>query len=130
MSFFDGLPGFGAAGPDGDPMQALLGALTQGAGGGWPALLERLAGGGLAGWVQAWMAGNTQSLAPEHLLNALGAEHVAQLAQQAGLPQDLVLNLLSQHLPGLLGAGGQGDAQGPGGLLQAGLGMLRGRFGL
>jgi len=68
--------------------------------GGLQGLVEKLQEGGLGQQVQSWLSnGQNMPISPEQLRDALGNEHVREIAQQFGLPVDKVLDLLSQHLP-------------------------------
>ena len=68
--------------------------------GGLQGLVQKLQQGGLNQQVQSWLSnGQNMPVSAEQLRDALGNEHVRQIAQQFGLPVDKVLDLLSQHLP-------------------------------
>jgi uncharacterized protein YidB (DUF937 family) len=114
----------------------LLGRTSLGGVGG---LLSQLQQGGLGDQVSSWLGnGANAAISPDQLRNALGNEHLQQMARSAGLPVDQLLAMLAQHLPGAVdkmspnGAldesaatdgGAQDDAQGGGSLAdQAGLG--------
>jgi uncharacterized protein YidB (DUF937 family) len=63
-------------------------------------LVDKLREGGLHQQVQSWLSnGSNIPVTADQLRNALGDEHVRQLAQQFGVPVDKVLDLLSEHLP-------------------------------
>ena len=63
-------------------------------------LVDHLRQGGLDQQVQSWLSnGANLPVTADQLRSALGDEHVRQLAQQAGLPVDKLLDLLSRHLP-------------------------------
>jgi uncharacterized protein YidB (DUF937 family) len=94
----------GAGEPGEEPLQT-PGSLSQiltGAGlGGLASIAERLSGGGLAEEVRSWLGnGANLPVSAEQLRNALGDEHVQQVARQLGVPTDRVLDILSQYLPG------------------------------
>jgi uncharacterized protein YidB (DUF937 family) len=75
----------------------LLGQTNLGSVGG---LLQQLQQGGLGTQVSSWLSnGSNLPISPDQLRAALGSEHVRQMAQQAGLPVDQLLAMLSQHLP-------------------------------
>jgi uncharacterized protein YidB (DUF937 family) len=113
----------------------LLGQTNLGSVGG---LLQHLQQGGLGNEVSSWLSnGQNLPVSPDQLRSALGSEQLQQMAQQAGLPLDKLLAMLSQHLPqtvdrmspnGALEDAAQDSAQDngaePGGSLadQAGLG--------
>jgi uncharacterized protein YidB (DUF937 family) len=46
--------------------------------------------------------GPNQSLSPNELSDAIGAEDVDAVARQTGMPRDQMLSMLSQHLPELV----------------------------
>jgi uncharacterized protein YidB (DUF937 family) len=63
-------------------------------------LLQQLQNSGLGPQVASWL-GNGQNLpiSVDQLKNALGDEHLRQLATAFGIPVDQLLGQLSQHLP-------------------------------
>ncbi len=88
----------------------LLGQTNLGSLGG---LLQQLQQGGLGAQVSSWLSnGANLPVSPDQLRNALGNEHLQQLARQAGLPVDQLLAMLSQHLPQTV------DRMSPNGMLQ------------
>lgn len=121
-----GAGGTGAAG-GASPVQMIL-QLAQSQGG-LQGILDKLKEGGLAGAVQSWLApGPNQPVTPEQVGTALGDQHAQQLAGAANMSVPDLLKALAEHLPGVvdhLSPNGQlpHDAAG---LLQAGLGLLRG----
>jgi uncharacterized protein YidB (DUF937 family) len=63
-------------------------------------VVDQLSQGGLGQQVQSWLGSGTNlPVTTDQLRNALGDEHVRQLAQEFGVPVDKALDLLSQHLP-------------------------------
>jgi uncharacterized protein YidB (DUF937 family) len=75
----------------------LLGQTNLGSIGG---LLQQLQQGGLSDQVNSWLSnGRNLAVSPDQLRAALGDEHVQQMAQQAGIPIDKLLAMLSQQLP-------------------------------
>src|SRR3954447_916194 len=49
---------------------------------------------------QSWVGrGENQSIGPNELGNALGAEDIDAVSQQTGMPREQILSELSQHLP-------------------------------
>ena len=80
-------------------------------------LLQQLQQSGLGPQVASWL-GNGQNLpvSVDQLKNALGDQHLRQLATQFGLPVDQLLAELSQHLPGAV------DHMSPHGTLEEQLG--------
>jgi uncharacterized protein YidB (DUF937 family) len=88
----------------------LLGQTNLGSLGG---LLQQLQQGGLGGQVASWLGnGANLPVSPDQLRNALGSEHLQQLARQAGVPVDQLLAMLAQHLPQTV------DRMSPNGALQ------------
>ena len=85
--------------------------------GGIGGLLQQLQQSGLGPQVASWL-GNGQNLpvSVDQLKNALGDQHLGQLATQFGLPVDQLLGQLSQHLPGAI------DHMSPNGTLEEQLG--------
>src|SRR3954454_16911846 len=101
----------------------MLGGATAGQNvpGGLGSILGGLLGGGAAGSVlsddlrnlicdmeekghcyvaQSWVGrGDNQSIGPNELGNALGAEDIDAVSQQTGMPREQLLSELSQHLP-------------------------------
>jgi uncharacterized protein YidB (DUF937 family) len=55
---------------------------------------------GHGGAAQSWVSnGPNQSLSPNELGNALGAEDIDAVSQQTGMSRQDILSTLSQHLP-------------------------------
>jgi uncharacterized protein YidB (DUF937 family) len=76
-------------------------------------IVNQLQQGGLGPQVQSWLAnGANMPVTPEQLRDALGNEHVQQLAAKFGVPADQVLKLLADHLPAAV------DKASPNGTLQ------------
>jgi uncharacterized protein YidB (DUF937 family) len=91
-------------------LSQILGNSSLGSVGG---LLQQLQQGGLAGQVASWLGnGTNQPVSTDQLRNALGNEHLIQMARSAGLPVDDLLKLLEQKLPGAV------DQMSPSGKLQ------------
>jgi uncharacterized protein YidB (DUF937 family) len=80
-------------------------------------LLQQLQQSGLGPQVTSWL-GNGQNLpvSADQLKQALGDEHLRQLATQFGIPVDQLLGQLSQHLPAAV------DHMSPNGTLEQQLG--------
>jgi uncharacterized protein YidB (DUF937 family) len=80
-------------------------------------LLQQLQQSGLGPQVASWL-GNGQNLpvSADQLKQALGDEHLRQLATQFGIPVDQLLGQLSQHLPAAV------DHMSPNGTLEQQLG--------
>lgn len=111
----------------GDLMGSVMG-LINGAGG-LPALLQQLQGSGLGDQVASWIGtGENQAVSGDQIKDALGADNVQQIAQQAGVEPEHASAGLAQLLPQII------DKLTPNGqvpqddLLQQGLSMLKGKF--
>jgi uncharacterized protein YidB (DUF937 family) len=105
MGLFDQIIGGALRGALGNAEQSalpgllgqLLGQTNLGSIGG---LLQQLQQGGLSDQVSSWLSnGRNMAVSPDQLRAALGDEHVQQMAQQAGIPIDKLLAMLSQQLP-------------------------------
>lgn len=87
------------------PLQgALLSLLTrQGQGGGLGGLLQQFEQAGLGELAQSWVGnGPNQPVSPQQVGQALGPEQVQGMAAQTGLPAEVLLAQLAQHLPGII----------------------------
>ena len=86
----------------------LGGALAGGLGGGGlvgglGGLLGKLADAGHGDVVNSWVQpGANQPIEPGHLQNALGSQTISDLAAQAGISEDELLQQLSKVLPGVV----------------------------
>jgi uncharacterized protein YidB (DUF937 family) len=114
-----GLTGQGGTGAGGtgalsDILSQVLGKTDLGSIGG---LLQQLQQSGLGPQVASWLGnGANLPVSVDQLKDALGDQHLRQLATQLGLPVDQLLNQLSQHLPGAV------DHMSPHGTLEEQLG--------
>jgi uncharacterized protein YidB (DUF937 family) len=114
-----GLTGQGGTGAGGtgalsDVLSQVLGKTHLGSIGG---LLQQLQQSGLGPQVASWLGnGANLPVSVDQLKDALGDQHLRQLATQLGLPVDQLLNQLSQHLPGAV------DHMSPHGTLEEQLG--------
>lgn len=111
----------------GDLINSIMALVNQA--GGVQGLLEKLQSGGLAEQVASWIGtGENQPVSGDQIKDALGADNVQQIAQQAGLATEHASTGLAQLLPQIIdqltpnGQVPQGD------LLEQGLGMLKGKF--
>jgi uncharacterized protein YidB (DUF937 family) len=93
-----------ATDPQADPTAAPAAAPTGGdLLGGLGGLLQRLQDAGHGDTVNSWVgSGQNASIHPDHLGAALGQDTVSNLAQQAGINQQELLNVLAQALPALI----------------------------
>jgi uncharacterized protein YidB (DUF937 family) len=85
------------------PIAGIVEQLLGGQSGGLGGLVQKFEAAGLANVVQSWIGtGANLPIKTEQLQQALGAEHLTQLAQTAGLNKDQLLQQLSAALPGVI----------------------------
>ena len=66
-------------------------------------LLARLQTAGLGGFVASWLGSGTNlPITPDQLRDALGDAEVAAVARRADLSPEVLLETLSEHLPGII----------------------------
>ncbi|NVE01486.1 YidB family protein [Massilia sp. BJB1822] len=113
--------------PQGDLLNSVMGLINQA--GGLPGLLQKLQSSGLSDQVASWVGtGENQPVSGDQIRDALGAENIAQIAQQAGLQSEHASTGLAQLLPQII------DTLTPDGqvpqneLLAQGLSLLRGKL--
>ncbi len=111
----------------GDLLGSVIGLINSA--GGLPALLQQLQGSGLGDQVASWIGtGQNQAVSGDQITDALGADNIQQIAQQAGVEPEHASTGLAQLLPQII------DQLTPDGqvpqneLLQQGLSMLKGKF--
>lgn len=111
----------------GDLLGGVMGLINSS--GGLPALLQQLQGSGLGDQVASWIGtGENQAVSGDQIKDALGADNIQQIAQQAGVEPEHASAGLAQLLPQII------DQLTPNGqvpqneLLQQGLSMLKGKF--
>jgi len=104
-----GMTSGNAGAPGGGGLGGILGGLLGGAAagtvlnGGLGQVLQDLQRSGQGRTAQSWVGrGENESIAPDDLANALGADTISALTQQTGLPRDELLSGLSQNLPELV----------------------------
>jgi len=86
-------------------------------------LVGKFAGGDMGGALQSWLGdGDNESVSAEQVTNALGADKVAQFAQQLGVGQEEAGGALSDLLPNLI------DQNSSGGDLMGNLAGLAGKL--
>jgi uncharacterized protein YidB (DUF937 family) len=79
------------------------GGLAGGLGGGLGGLLGKLAEAGQGSAVDSWVKpGPNQPIEPGHLENAIGSQTISDLAKQAGISEQELLQQLSRVLPGVV----------------------------
>lgn len=86
-------------------------------------LVGKFAGGDLGAALQSWLGdGDNDSVSAEQVTNALGADKVAEFAQQMGIGQEEAGGALSDLLPNLI------DKNSSGGDLLGGLAGMAGKL--
>ena len=97
--------GGGLGGGLGGILGGLLGGAAAGSvlNGGLGNVLSDLQRSGQGQAAQSWVGrGQNEAIAPDDLRSALGADTISQLSQHTGMPQDELLQGLSQNLPDLV----------------------------
>ena len=95
-------PGAAPGGGLGGILGGLLGGAAAGTvlNGGLGQVLQDLQRSGQGRAAQSWVGrGENESIAPDDLAGALGADTISTLSQETGLPRDELLQGLSQNLP-------------------------------
>ena len=86
-------------------------------------LASKFAGGDLGGALQSWLGdGDNDAVSAEQVTSALGADKVAEFAQQLGIGQEEAGGALSDLLPNLI------DQSSSGGSLLGGLAGMAGKL--
>lgn len=95
--------------------------------GGVQGLAQRFQQQGLSDVISSWIGtGANQPISAQQILNVLGNDRVAALAQQAGIPPDQVSATLTQLLPTLIDRlTPNGEIPPASSLMQAGLSLLK-----
>jgi uncharacterized protein YidB (DUF937 family) len=107
-------------------ISSLLGSEESGGLGG---LVQKLEAAGLGDVVSSWVGrGENQEISPDQLHQALGDDHVTQLAENAGLTKEQLLTQLSEHLPDVVDKLTPGGEIPEGGVANSILGLLKGKF--
>lgn len=136
MGFLDDVVGklSQAAGGSGGEQSALingvLGFLSgEGPGGGLPGLIQSFRDKGLDDIVSSWIGtGQNLPINMEQLKTGMGSDIIGQIAAKVGLPADVAASNLTQILPTLIDKLTPEGKIPESGLLQQGLGMLRGNL--
>ena len=94
----------GGGGLGGELASGLSGALAGGGlAGGLGGLLDQFKNAGHGEAVNSWVGGGQNvQLQPEQISQALGQQTISDLAQKAGVSEQDLLNILAQHLPGVI----------------------------
>lgn len=136
MGLFDQLAGqvlnqFGGQQQDSAPPGELLGSVMGmiGSSGGFAALVQKFKDSGLESQVASWIGtGENQPVSSGQIQDALGNETLQNIARQVGINPESAAAGLAQYLPQIINEltpNGQIPHED---LLQAGLGMLKGKL--
>ena len=83
-----------------DMLGGLLGGVMGKNGSGIGSLVKRMTAAGLGKIIKSWISkGPNHLISTDQITEGLGADKIAELAGQLGIPQDQVASLLAQHLP-------------------------------
>jgi uncharacterized protein YidB (DUF937 family) len=134
MSILDQVVGALAGKSQEGGSSGLLGAIAEMVagkeGGGLGGLVQKFQAAGLGDIVSSWIGtSDNQPISSDQLHQALGSEQVQQLAARTGLPVEQVLSQLADHLPGIIDKLTPNGQVPEGGMLQAGLNLLRQKTG-
>jgi uncharacterized protein YidB (DUF937 family) len=112
------------------PMAAIITTLLSGdQTGGLNGLVQKFQTAGLGDVVSSWIGtGDNRPISSAQVSQVLGDSHVSQLAEQAGMPRDQLLDELSQHLPGLVDKLTPAGEIPEGGLANTVVGLLKGKL--
>lgn len=87
----------------GNLVSGVVGMLTSGSGGGLNGLVDKFKQSGLGDVAASWVGkGDNKPVTPQQLEEALGADKVAELAREAGIPEEKGAEVLSQVLPSVV----------------------------
>jgi uncharacterized protein YidB (DUF937 family) len=131
VGLFDKVVGAVSGGGEGGGLaQLLMGALANHEGG-INGVVEKFQSAGLGGVLASWVGtGENQPITPAALETVFSPEMIQGLADKTGLPVQQLLHEVSQYLPQLVdNLTPNGEIPSGGGWLEAGLSMLKGRFG-
>lgn len=113
--------------PQGALLSGLMGMIDNA--GGVPALLQKLKDSGLGDQVASWVGtGENQAVSGDQVADALGADQVGQIAQQAGLAPEHASTGLAQLLPQIIDQLTPNGQLPDSGLLAQGLNLLKGKL--
>jgi uncharacterized protein YidB (DUF937 family) len=133
MGFLDGLAGelskkLGGADVNGVLEQA-MGMINNPATGGLPGLIDAFKNKGLGEVVSSWIAtGRNLPVSADQIIQVLGQERIAQIAQKVGMSQEEFAQQLSVYLPQLIDKLSPNGQVPSGTVLQDGLSMLAKSF--
>lgn len=127
MSLLDQLGGILGQGGDNNAISAVSNLIDQQ--GGLGGLVQKLQSGGLSEIVSSWVGtGANLPVSPDALQQALGSEQISQIAAKLGLSPDQAAGSLAQLLPQVVDKLTPNGSIEPGGLLEQGLGLLKGKL--
>lgn len=93
-------PSPSSGGLSSDVLGGLLTSVMGKNGSGVNSIVKRMTAAGLGQIIKSWIAkGPNHLISAEEITKGLGADKIAELAQQFGIPQEQVASLLAQHLP-------------------------------
>lgn len=97
--------------------------------GGLQGLIDRFQTGGLGEIVSSWIGtGANQSVSADQISNALGAEKIKEIAEQAGLPENQISDSLASLLPRIVDQLTPNGRVPQGNALAESIGALAGKF--
>lgn len=127
MSLFDQLGSILGQGGSNDAVGAISNLIEQH--GGLGGLVQQLQNGGLSEVVSSWVGtGANLPVSADALQQALGSEQIGQIAAKLGLSPDQAAGSLAQLLPQVVDKLTPNGSIEPGGLLEQGLGLLKGKL--
>lgn len=127
MSLFDQLGSILGQGGSNDAVGAISNLIDQH--GGLSGLVQQLQNGGLSDVVSSWVGtGANLPVSADALQQALGSEQISQIAAKLGLSPDQAAGSLAQLLPQVVDKLTPNGSIEPGGLLEQGLGLLKGKL--
>jgi len=132
-NLLSGAPGGTATGPQagGNPLvHHILQMLSDPSTGGLQGLVQQFHDRGLGSVVSSWVGtGANQSITPDQLTHALGAQRVQQMAQASGTPPAAMLSQLTTLLPTIIDKLTPSGTIPESGMLAQGMAMLRQTLG-
>lgn len=111
-------------------LDAVMGMLSGGQGGGLSGLVQNFKDKGLGDIVSSWIStGQNLPISADQIKAGLGSETIQSMAAKVGVSPDDLSAQLSQVLPGVIDKLTPDGTVPEGGLLEKGLGFLKGRMG-
>lgn len=113
--------------PQGELLNGVMAMLNNA--GGLSGLVQKLQASGLGDQVASWIGtGDNHTVSGNQIADALGGEHIEQLAQQAGLEPEHAATGLAQLLPQIIDSLTPNGQIPEGGALDQGLDFLKGKL--